>query len=109
MDKGFGIASQDILVISVADAAVRVLKTLKTVSYGLASAYFSPDGRYIVYDAPPTRDTAERDIFVLVIDSGREWPLVESPGTDFVRGWAPGTNRILFARGERGVNGATRR
>jgi len=89
--------SQTVL-ISVADGAVRVLKS--------KGGSFSPDGRYIVYDAPAKEGSADRDIFVLASDGSRETPLVEHPGNDFVLGWAPDGKNILFASDRTGTTGA---
>ncbi len=93
--------SSQIALIAVADGSVRVLKTLPWGS--LQGMSFSPDGRYIVYDFPPRRESPSRDIFVLSTDASREIPLVEHRADDFVLGWAPGGNHILFASDRMGT------
>ena len=76
-----------IVLVSVADGSVRVLKTLDWREPGRMT--FSPDGLYIVYDFPPQEDSPNRDMFLLATDGSREIPLVEHPANDHVLGWAP--------------------
>ncbi len=64
---------------------------------------FSPDGRYIVYDFPPQQQSPDRDIFLLSTDASREIPLVQHAADDFVLGWAPDGNRVLFASDRMGT------
>lgn len=99
-----GTLHSQIALISVADGAARVLKSLDwRYPQGVS---FSPDGRYIVYDVPAKEDSADRDIFVLAADGSRETPLVEHPGNDFALGWAPDGKNILFASDRTGATGA---
>ncbi|MBI4462718.1 MAG: PD40 domain-containing protein [Acidobacteria bacterium] len=84
-----------IALISVSDGSVRILKSL-----GWRNARrrmsFSPDGRYVAFDFPPKEDSPQRDIFLLTTDGSREIPLVEHPGNDFVLGWTPDGQGIMF-------------
>ena len=97
-----------IVLVSVADGSVRVLKTLDKY-YGpkLPSWYtpenmnFSPDGRYIVYDFPQKEDS--HDISLMSTDGSSEIPLVEHPAHDYVLGWAPDGKNILFASDRTGT------
>lgn len=88
------------LLIPVTDGAVTVLKTLGTTEGWAAlsehSAFFSSDGRYVVYDDAPA-GSSETDIYFVATDGSREGPLVEYPGNDFVLGWVPGGDQLLFA------------
>ena len=88
-----------IVLVSTADGSVRVLKTLENWP---ANMNFSPDGRYIVYDFQQKEDSPERDISLLSIDGSREISLVEHPANDYVLGWAPDGENILFASDRRG-------
>ena len=57
----------------------------------------SPDGRFLAYSFPPLEGSTKRDIFVLATDGSRETHLVDHPADDFVIGWAPEGDRLVFA------------
>ncbi|MHC4507508.1 MAG: M56 family metallopeptidase, partial [Planctomycetota bacterium] len=90
--------TNQIVLVSVADGSVRVLKTLdlRSPRKWPMNMSFSPDGRYIAYDFPPEAYSPERDISLLSIDGGGVIPLVEHPADDIVLGWAPDGKNILF-------------
>ena len=92
--------ANQIAVISAADGSARVLKTLEWSSLTIR---FSPDGRYIAYDAAPQQDSGNRDIFLLSADGSREIRLVEHPADDQLLGWTPDGNHILFASDRSGT------
>lgn len=89
-----------IVLVSVADGSVRVLKTLERYPNNMS---FSPDGDYVVYDFLPKEDSPERDISVLLTDGSREIPLIEHPADDRVLDWAPDGRHILFASDRTGA------
>lgn len=90
--------------ISVADGTVRILKSFNRGSpSGLT---YSPDGRWVLYDFPPSEDGPQRDVFVLAADGSREVPLVQSPADDRVLGWAPDGRHVLFLSDRAGTRGA---
>src|SRR5712691_10965757 len=91
-----------IAVISVVDSSVRVLKTLDSYSLKIK---FSPDGRYIAYDARQ-QDSDNSDIFLLAADGSREIRLVEHPADDQLLGWTPDGSHILFASDRSGTMSA---
>jgi len=93
--------TNQIVMVSIADGSVRVLKTLDW-RYPQKMS-FSPDGRYIVYDFPPKEDAPERDIFLLATDGSREIPLVEHPANDLVPVWAPDGKSIVFSSDRTGT------
>ncbi len=80
--------------ISVADGSRRVLRELNAES---TRAAFSPDGRYIVFDAPQAGDSLIRDIYTLSTEGKQEIPLVVHSADDRVLGWAPDGKAVLFA------------
>src|SRR4030042_5271286 len=61
-----------------------------------AEMSLSPDERYIAGSYPPRGDSANKDIFLLAIDGGKEVPIVEHPADDRLIGWAPGGKQVLF-------------
>lgn len=87
--------ANQIVLVSVPDGFVRVLKSLDW-RYPIKMS-LSPDGKYVVYDFPPSEDSQQRDIFLLDTDGGREIPLVRHPGTDYGPLWAPDGKSIVFA------------
>ncbi len=93
--------------VSVADGSVRVLKT-----FGAASEWdeigghimaFSPDERFVVYDVQSSPDSPERDIHVLSVDGSSDSPLVAHAANDYVLGWVPRGDRVLFASDRAGT------
>ncbi len=90
--------------ISLETGDVRVLKSFDwRVPRGMR---FSPDGDYIVYDFPPSKDVTGRDIYLLTVDGSREIKLVEHPADDRVLGWTPYGDRILFTSNRTGSHAA---
>jgi Tol biopolymer transport system component/beta-lactamase regulating signal transducer with metallopeptidase domain len=84
----------EIVLVSVADGSVRILKTLD--DNHPHNMVFSPDGRYIVYDFPQKGSSPESDIFLLLADGSHEIPLVEHPADDRFLDWTPDGKNILF-------------
>ena len=84
-----------IVLVSAADGSVRVLKSLEW--RWPRQMRFSPDGRYIAYDAPRRRDSPEREILVLATDGSREGLLVAGPADYRLPLWTPDGSAILFA------------
>ena len=93
--------TSQIVLVSVADGSVRVVKTLDW--RHPVKLCLSPDGRHILYDYPPQVDSPARDIFLLQVDSGREVHLVKHPANDLPLGWAPDGTSVLFASDRRGT------
>jgi Tol biopolymer transport system component len=103
LQKGKG-KSLQIALISVADGAVRIVKTLSNWDTRLSPKMFlSPDGRYIVYNAPAQEGSSARDIFLLSVDGSREVPLVQRAADDYVLGWTPDGRGVLFASDHSGT------
>ncbi len=98
VDKTFQIA-----LISTADGAARVLKSLEW--RWPQGARLSPDGRYLAYDVPAREDSPERDIFLLATDGGNEVPLVKHPAVDWGPMWAPDGRNVVFVSNRSGSSG----
>lgn len=96
--------THQLVLVSAVDGSVRVLKALDWRSP--TKMAFSPDGRFVAYDLPPAGNAPERDVFVLATDGSREVPLVQHPSNDFLLGWFPEGDRVLFGSDRLGTNGA---
>lgn len=86
--------SNELVMISTADGAVRSLYQLDW-RYP-QQARFSPDTRFVAYDAPQSLGAADRDLYVMQVDGGGARTLIEHPANDFLLGWTPGGD-LLFA------------
>lgn len=82
------------VIVGVADGAVRVLKTF---DWRYPRPRLSPDGRWLAYDFPPREEAPERDLYVLAVDGSREGTLVQHPAHDYLLGWSPDSDQVLFA------------
>lgn len=90
--------------ISVADGYVNVLVTVKELpNIEARRAFFSPDGRYIVYYLPQIEGSLECDIFLLSIDGKHESRLIEHPADDFPLCWSPDGKSLFFASDRTGT------
>jgi Tol biopolymer transport system component len=96
-------ATNQMVLVSVADGSVHVLKRLDSRAPHKAS--ISPDGRYIAYDLPPKEGMSDRDIFLLEIDGEHESLLVEHPANDVYPVWTRDGKHILFASDRTGSMG----
>jgi Tol biopolymer transport system component len=94
--------SQKIVLLSVADRTMQVLKVLPR-RVGVGRAQFSADGRSVVYDAPQADDSVAHDIFVVPVEGGPETALVEHPADDLLLGCGPEGDWVLFASDRRGT------
>jgi Tol biopolymer transport system component len=82
-------------------------KVIETIESGVVSpgmAFFSPDGRYAVYDRLPG-NVAASDLFIVDVTEGGETPLVRHPADDRILGWSPDGNWILFLSDRSGTAG----
>jgi Tol biopolymer transport system component len=91
-----------IALVPAAGGPARVLKTLVRYPW---YASLSPDGRFLVYDAPGPDDGKERDVFLFSVAGGREIPLVRHPADDFAAVWTLEGNKVLFVSDRTGTNG----
>jgi len=70
-----------------------------------AEMSLSPDERYIAGSYLPREDSANKDIFLLATDRGREVPVVEHPADDRLIGWSPDGKQVLFTSDRTGTIG----
>ena len=95
--------AKQIGVISVQDGSFRSLKT--TGWRGANKVFFSPDGKYLVYDLPASDSDAQRDVFIIAADGSRETRVVEHSANDVVMAWTADGTRVLFASDRTGEVG----
>ncbi len=97
--------TSQIVLVSVTDGAARVLKTFDGASGSDAGNMMSlsPDGSFVVYDSRSIPESPERDIHVLSVDGSLDRPLVEHAANDYVLGWSPEGNWVLFASDREGT------
>jgi Tol biopolymer transport system component len=89
--------TRQIVLVSAADGATKVLKTFEGRGSWPRGIRFSGDGQYIAYDQPQEENAPEHDIFLISVDGGSEVPLVKHPAHDLLLGWPPDGKGILFA------------
>jgi Tol biopolymer transport system component len=84
-----------IVTVTLDEGSVRILKSLDW--RNPTKMCFSPDGCFVLYDAPAGVHPSNHDLYVLGVDDLRETPLLEHPANDLVLGWAPDGRSVLFA------------
>lgn len=87
--------SNQVAVVSVSDGALKVLKSLDWP--GATKVFFSPDGRYVAYDAVVAGTTNQQHVHVMSIDGAQETPVVVDSSQNIVMGWSPDGRQLLFA------------
>ena len=90
--------------VSVADGAVRDLKTFETadLEWCADSHLFSPDGQYFAYSAGTRNEPC--DVFALSSDGSGERRLVQNPANDHFVAWTPSGRGILFRSDRSGTD-----
>jgi len=63
----------------------------------------SPDGRFVVYDAPVAQDQPQHDIYLLASDGSRKTTLVDDEAMDYGPMWTPDGKHILFVSDRKGT------
>ena len=90
--------------ISVADGSLKVIETFSELKRQAWGFVFSPDGKYVAYDAGVAGELNEkRDIFLLSTDGGSEIPVIDHPAVDTVIGWTPRGEGLLFLSNRTGT------
>jgi Tol biopolymer transport system component len=97
-----GADTREIVIVSVADGAVRAIKTLEAWSTRVA---VSPDGRYIAYDAPESSNRARRDVFIIPLDGSREAVQIKHTADEASPVWSADGKRLLFISDRMGAVG----
>jgi serine/threonine protein kinase/Tol biopolymer transport system component len=85
-----------LVLVSAINGSYRILRTRTRRGFP-KNAFFSPDGRYVVYDFEHEDDLTRHDIFLLNLNNSDEISLVEHPANDRLCGWSPDGRRVIFA------------
>ena len=85
---------EGIAVYSVDDGAVRVLKKLEPGQNLMGAMRISPDGGYVAYNL---RGETGWDIYTLATDGTHDAPLIKRLSSDWLLGWCPDGQNVLFA------------
>ena len=93
--------THQIAIVTVPDGSLHVIKSLDWRYPGRPS--FSPDGNFIAYNLQTRQDSQQRDVFVLSTDGSREVAASEHTADDYLLGWAPSGDSILFASDRTGA------
>jgi Tol biopolymer transport system component len=93
----------ELVLVGTADGAVTVLEPLGP--FQPQRAEFSPDGRFVAYDGPSEEHADQRDIFVVELAGGRSTRIVDDASHDFMLGWAPEGEHILYSSDRTGTPG----
>ena len=86
--------SAQLALVSVENGSLRVLKSVDW--HFPAAVFFSPDGKYLAYDAPAADGTRQNDVFVIATDGSRDVPAVVGPSREFVLGWSADGKHLIF-------------
>jgi Tol biopolymer transport system component len=92
----------EILRVSTADGSIKLLKKFE-ISFTGGKPYISPDDRMLAYDLPNKDDSGNSDIYLLDLENGQEGALIRHPSHDYILGWTPDGNHILFATDRSGT------
>jgi Tol biopolymer transport system component len=90
--------------ISVRDGSLHALKSSEW--SGSIELFFSPDGKYLGFDAP-VGDTNKgpRDVFIMAVDGSRQVAAATGSSHDTMMGWSPDGKYLLFASDRGGTVG----
>ena len=96
----------ELALISPVDGSMKTLKRFGAI--GILRAAFSPDSKYVAYDAPSEPKASGYDIYLLSVDGKVDHPLIEHPADEFLVGWGPKGDSIIFGSTRTGTSGIWR-
>ncbi len=91
----------ELSLISPADGSVQALRHFGAVQ--ISRAAFSADGKYLAYDAPAGQPGSGNDIFLISTDGKEDRPLIQHPADEFLVGWSPKGDYLVFGSARTGT------
>lgn len=95
--------SHKMVLVSVDDGSVKVLKDFKNISCG-GSMDISPNNKYIVYSLQQKENSKQKDIYILSMDGSVDKKLVKHSANDTDPVWSANGKEILFVSDRYGTN-----
>ena len=95
------VRTTQIVAVPVAGGVPRVLKTIDGT---VKRASWSPDGQFIIYDAPRVAGKTEHALFIMRADDSNSAVLIPRGFNDEMLDWFPDGKRILFVSDRLGAN-----
>lgn len=93
----------EVVLVPVADGTPRLLHTISQSSFRGDMA-LSPDGRWLLYANRDFREQQTRsNIYLIDVQGGGARPLLQLPDLDWLVGWLPGTDVVLFSSDRSGT------
>jgi len=86
----------DLVLISTADGALRILRSIPEGSLSLEKTAFSPDGRFIAFNLMREGRPAQGEIFLMTVDGRNEVPVAGHPADDLLVDWTPNGQGLVF-------------
>jgi Tol biopolymer transport system component len=87
---------KELTLISTADGAVRILRTI-TADYPLMKrARLSPDGRFVAFSSVREGSPPHSDVFLMTADGRNEVVVAGHPAEDHLLGWTPDGRSLVF-------------
>jgi dipeptidyl aminopeptidase/acylaminoacyl peptidase len=93
----------DLVMVPLSGTARRVIKRFE--NEDVANFRLSPDDRLVAFDRRVSSGAAQRDVFILSLESGSEVPIGPHPASEYVLDWFPDGKRLLFGSDRRGTYG----
>jgi Tol biopolymer transport system component len=94
--------SSDIALLSLADNKVNIVRHVQGKDPELDLA---PDGKTIAFSMPSETTTPQRDVYLVKADGSGYAPIVVNPADDYLLGWTPDGDRLVFASDRTGSFG----
>jgi len=94
-----------LVLVAVDDGSLVTLRELEPTRRRHVRSFLSHDKRYVAYAHPPNLEVADRDVFILPVEDPEPIPVSPHPADDYVLGWTPDGETLLFASNRSGSYG----